>query len=58
MAHTARSEDDKKEFFDTPEILEQKVTQLAEWIKQSNHLICFTVSIYNNHSVNHMIILL
>ncbi len=46
MAHTARSEDDKKEFFDTPEILEQKVTQLAEWIKQSNHLICFTVSIY------------
>lgn len=44
MAHTARSEEEKKEFFDSAEVLDGKVTQLAQWIRESNHMICFTVS--------------
>lgn len=40
--HAIRSEEEKKEFFDTPEELEQKVTQLAEWVRESQHLTCFT----------------
>lgn len=44
MAWTARSEDEKKEYFDTPEELEKKVSQLAEWVKESKHMIIFTVS--------------
>ena len=45
MAHTARNEEDKQEYFDSPEVLEGKTAQLAQWIKESNHMICFTVSI-------------
>ena len=44
MASTARSDDETKEYFDSPEDLEKKVTQLAEWIKESKHMIVFTVS--------------
>jgi predicted transcriptional regulator len=44
MAWTARSEDEKKEYFDSPEELEKKVSQLAEWVKESKHMIIFTVS--------------
>ena len=43
MAHTARSEEDKKEFFDSPEKLEKKVDRLAELVKKSKHFIVFTV---------------
>ena len=45
MASTARDEDDKKEYFDSPEELEKKVSQLAEWIRDSKHMIVFTVSV-------------
>ena len=44
MAHTARKESEKKEYFDPPDVLEQKVETLAEWVKESNHFITFTVS--------------
>ena len=43
MAHTARSEEDKKEYFDSPEELEKKVDQLAALVKKSKHFIAFTV---------------
>lgn len=43
MAHTARSEEDKKEYFDSPEELEKKVGQLAALVKKSKHFIAFTV---------------
>lgn len=42
MAHTARSEEDKKEYFDSPEELEKKVDQLAALVKKSRHFIAFT----------------
>lgn len=48
MAWTARSEDEKKEYFDSPEELEKKVSQLAEWVRDSKHMIIFTVSAYFN----------
>ncbi len=44
MASTIREEDETKEFFDSPEELEAKVSQLADWIRQSKHFIAFTVS--------------
>ena len=43
MAHTARSEEDKKEYFDSPKELEKKVDQLAALVKKSKHFIAFTV---------------
>lgn len=46
MASTARSEEEKKEFFDSPEELERKVCQLADWVRESKHFIVFTVSLY------------
>ena len=43
MAETAiKTEEEKKEYFDKPEELEQKVTQLAEWIKESQNFCIFT----------------
>ena len=45
MASTARKEKEKKEYFDSPEELEHKVEQLAEWIRESKHFIVFTVSV-------------
>ena len=45
MAWTARGEEGKKEYFDTPEELERKVQQLAEWIRESKHFFVFTVSV-------------
>lgn len=44
MAATARDKDEAKEYFDSPEELEKKVTQLAAWIRESRHMIVFTVS--------------
>ena len=43
MAHTARNEEDKKEYFDSPEELVKKVDQLATLVKKSKHFIAFTV---------------
>lgn len=43
MSITAhKTEEEKKEYFDTPEELDLKVTQLAEWIKGSKHFVAFT----------------
>lgn len=45
MAWTARSDEEKKEYFDTPEELEKKVSLLAQWVKESKHMIIFTVGL-------------
>jgi len=43
MADTAlKTEEEKKEYFDPPEVLDEKCTQLAKWIKESAHFIAFT----------------
>ena len=43
MASTAiKTEEEKKEFFDSPKELDKKVQTLADWIKASNHLTFFT----------------
>ena len=43
MASTAiKTEEEKKEYFDDAATLDQKVTQLAEWIRESNHMTVFT----------------
>ena len=44
MASTARSEEEKREYFDPPEELDKKATLLATWIRESKHMIAFTVS--------------
>ena len=53
MAHTARTDEDKEEFFDTPEVLEKKASQMVEMIKQSKHFIVFTVSVVISSPVIH-----
>ena len=35
-------EEEKKEYFDSPAQLDAKVTQLAEMIRESRRMICFT----------------
>ena len=42
MASTARDDAGKKEYFDSPQDLDKKVTRLAELIKSCNHFITFT----------------
>jgi hypothetical protein len=43
MADTAlKTNDEKQEFFDSPEELEKKITILADLIKNSKHFIAFT----------------
>lgn len=42
MSHTARTDDECTEFFDAPDILDQKVDLLCEWIKKSKHFVAFT----------------
>ena len=43
MASSAiKSEEAKKEYFDSPQVLDHKVTQLAEWIRESQALTTFT----------------
>ena len=43
MTSTAlKTEEEKKEYFDTKEELEAKTSQLAKWIKESKHFIAFT----------------
>ena len=43
MASTAiKTEEEKREFFDDPETLDAKVTQLAEWVRESQNMSVFT----------------
>ena len=43
MADTAiKTEEEKKEYFDPPEVLEKKVEQLAAMILQAKHFTAFT----------------
>ena len=43
MADTAiKTEEEKKEYFDDPETLDAKVTQLAEWVRESQNMSVFT----------------
>ena len=43
MADTAiKTEEEKKEYFDPPEVLDQKCETLALWIKSAEHFVAFT----------------
>lgn len=43
MADTAiKTEEEKKEYFDSPEVLDEKVTLLAEMVLTSSHFVAFT----------------
>ena len=43
MADTAiKNDEDKKEYFDSEEELEEKIEKLALWILSSEHFIAFT----------------
>ena len=43
MASTAiKKESEKKEYFDSAEVLDQKVTQLAQWVRESQYMTTFT----------------
>jgi len=42
METAHKTDEEKKEFFDSEEVLDQKITQLAGWIKASKHFIAFT----------------
>ena len=42
MTTAHKTDEEKQEFFDTPDELEKKVSQLAEWVKSSKHFIVFT----------------
>ena len=44
MAHTARGDDEeKRELFDPPDVVEEKVATLARWISSAKHFVAFTV---------------
>jgi len=43
MADTAlKNEEEKKEYFDSPKVLDQKVEKLAKMILASKHFVAFT----------------
>lgn len=43
MASTAiQSEEEKKEYFDSPAVLDEKITELANIVLQANYLTTFT----------------
>ena len=42
MAHGLGDDDMKKEHFDSPQGLNDKLDKLAGWIKESKHFIVFT----------------
>jgi hypothetical protein len=43
MADTAiKTEEEKKEYFDPPEVLNEKCDTLAQWILSSEHFVAFT----------------
>lgn len=37
-----KTDQEKKEYFDKADVLDQKIGQLADWIKQSKHFVVFT----------------
>ena len=37
-----KSSEEKREYFDTPEEIELKTTQLAEWIQEAQNIVFFT----------------
>ncbi len=37
-----KEEEEKKEYFDSPEEFEEKITLLAKWIKESKYFTAFT----------------
>ena len=43
MAQTAhKNEEEKREYFDSPEVLDEKVSLLAEMVITANHFVAFT----------------
>lgn len=43
MASTAhKTAEEVEEHFDTPEVLEEKIRQLAEWVKEASYFTAFT----------------
>lgn len=42
MQTAHKTDEEKKEHFDSPDVLDQKITQLAEWVKASKHFVAFT----------------
>lgn len=42
MSTAHKTEEEKQEYFDTPEELDEKVTKLAQWVKESRHFVAFT----------------
>ena len=43
MAQTAhKTEEEKKEYFDEPEVLEEKINMLVEMVLTSEHFVAFT----------------
>ena len=43
MADTAhKSEEEKKEYFDEPEVLKYKISELAEMVLKAEHFVAFT----------------
>ena len=43
MADTAlKTEEEKQEYFDEPEVLEQKIEKLAELVRNSKNMVAFT----------------
>ena len=43
MADTAiKTEEEKKEYFDPPEVLDEKCEKLAMWIQSAEHFVAFT----------------
>ena len=37
-----KTEEEKKEYFDSPKELDRKTNLLAKWIRESNHFVAFT----------------
>lgn len=42
MSTAHKTEEEKKEYFDAPDVLDQKIKKLAEMIKSASHFIAFT----------------
>lgn len=48
-SNSISSEFEKKEYFDTKEVLEMKINQLADWLRQSRYcIVCWTQHQYRN----------
>ena len=42
MDTALKTEEEKREFFDSPDVLDEKCETLAKWIKESKHFVAFT----------------